>query len=263
MNTAWVPSGFLEVNGKSLEYACQGPAPDKAPTLILLHEGLGSTQLWRKFPGLLAQMTGFGVFAYSRAGYGQSDLADLPRPLNYMTQEAESTLPVVLDKIQLQQGVLLGHSDGASIAAIYAGNVSDERIKGTVLMAPHFFAEPISLNAIAVAKTEYENGVLRERMQRYHRDPDNTFYGWNDSWLHPEFKHWNVEDVLDRITAPILAIQGRQDQYGTLAQIETIASRCSATVETLILDNCKHAPFLEQEEAVLNSIKQFCLGIAF
>ncbi len=258
MSVAWESKGELSIQGKTLEYACHGPAPTQAPTLILLHEGLGSTALWRNFPDELAQATGFGVFVFSRAGYGFSDLADLPRPLNYMTREAEDVLAEVLDQINIRNGILVGHSDGASIAAIYAGSVVDERIKGVVLMAPHFFTEEPGLNAIAAARVEFEKGTLRERMQKYHRDVDNTFYGWNDSWLHPEFKQWNVSAVLDQITVPVLAIQGNDDQYGTLAQIEVIKTRCRAPVESLILENCRHSPFIEQATLVLNAIALFC-----
>lgn len=258
MSFAWDSTGELSAQGKTLEYACYGPAPEQAPTLILLHEGLGSTALWRNFPSELAQATGFGVFAYSRAGYGFSDLADLPRPLNYMTREAEDVLPELLDSINLRHGLLVGHSDGASIAAIYAGSVADARIKGAVLMAPHFFTEEVALNAIAAARLEFVNGTLRERMQKYHRDVDNTFYGWNDSWLHPNFKQWNISAVLDKVTAPVLAIQGSDDQYGTEAQIEIIKTRCLAPVESLILKNCRHSPFLEQQSAVINAVSRFC-----
>lgn len=261
MSVAWESSGELSVQGKTLEYACYGPAPAQKPTLILLHEGLGSTALWRNFPSELSKATGFGVFVYSRAGYGFSDLADLPRPLNYMTREAEDVLPELLDRINLHSGILVGHSDGASIAAIYAGSVADKRINGVVLMAPHFFTEELGLDAIATARVEFDKGALRERMQKYHRDADNTFYGWNDSWLHPEFKHWNISGVLNQITVPVLAIQGSDDQYGTLAQIEVIKTRCPAPVDSLILKNCKHSPFLEQESSVLTAISRFCRSV--
>lgn len=202
----------FSAGGKALEYACFGPAPDDAPTIIMLHEGLGCLALWRDFPQNLANLTGFGVFAYSRAGYGQSDLADLPRPLDYMTDEAVNVLPEVLNKIGFQRGILLGHSDGASIAAIYAGSIEDHRVRGLILMAPHFFTEPVALAAIAEAKIAYDAGDLKQRMQKYHRDPDNMFRGWNDSWLHPDFKDWNVASVIDYLRIPVLAIQGRDDE---------------------------------------------------
>lgn len=258
MTSAWIPNGHLFAAGKSLEYACWGPAPQDAPSLVLLHEGLGSTALWRDFPAKLVEATGFGVFAYSRAGYGASDLADLPRPLDYMTREATEVLPQVLDQIGFSRGVLLGHSDGATIAAIYAGSVVDMRVRGIVVMAPHFFTEADGLAEIALAKKTYENSDLKQRMAKYHKDPENTFRGWNDSWLHPDFKDWNVSDVIDYIRVPVLAIQGKEDQYGTLAQINELESRCYAPVDVAILENCRHSPFLDQQVSVLNAVKSYC-----
>lgn len=269
MNAPWAASGFLSAGGKSLEYGCWGPPPAHAPTLVLLHEGLGCTRLWRDFPEQLAEVTGLGVFAYSRAGYGHSDKADLPRPLDYMTREATDFLPEVLDVIGVSSAVLVGHSDGATIAAIYASSVSDRRLRGPVsgplrglvLMAPHFFTEPMGLKEIAAAKSVYETEDLKDKMARYHADPDNTFRGWNDSWLHPDFASWNVSEVIDGIRVPVLAIQGEDDQYGTLAQIEEIEKRCNAPVTALILERCRHSPFLEQAERVLAECERFCVQL--
>ncbi len=258
MNSGWVASGHLTANGKSLEYACHGPGPGEAPTIVLLHEGLGCVSLWRNFPQLLQAATGFGVMVYSRAGYGQSDPADLPRPVDYMTREAQDVLPEVLDAIGFQRGVLVGHSDGATIAAIHAGTCGDHRVRAIVLMAPHFFTEEMGLAEIAKASTAYETTDMRSRMAKYHRNPDNTFRGWNDSWLNPEFRDWNVEDVIEHIRVPILAIQGREDQYGTLAQIDVLDERAYAPVERLILDNCRHSPFLDKEAEVVSNIVDFC-----
>ncbi|MEC8245105.1 MAG: alpha/beta fold hydrolase, partial [Pseudomonadota bacterium] len=186
-------SGFLEVDGNRIEYGMWGPAPgtgkagspDAAPTIVLLHEGLGCVALWRDFPEQLARATGCGVFAFSRPGYGQSDPKPLPWPLDYMTREAADTLAPVLDALAAPAVVLVGHSDGATIAAIHAGSVEDRRLWGVVLMAPHFFTEPEGLASIAEARTAYDGGDLRVRLGKYHRDPDNCFRGWNDSWLHP------------------------------------------------------------------------------
>lgn len=258
MTLPWVPEGRLSADGKTLEYACWGPDPSQAPTLVMLHEGLGCTALWRDLPEALAQDTGFGVFAYSRAGYGQSDLADLPRPLDYMTREAEVVLPQVLDAVGIKRCVLLGHSDGATIAALYAGGVFDSRVRAVIAIAPHFFTESMGLAEIAAAKQAFEAGDLRQRMAKYHIDPDHTFRGWNDCWLNPDFASWSVSDVIDYIRVPVLAIQGRQDPYGTLAQIEELETRCYAPVETLLLDDCRHAPFFEHSEAVRMEIKAFC-----
>ena len=248
----------IAVNGKTLEAVCYGPPPDRAPTIVLLHEGLGCVALWRDFPKKLAEATGFGVFAWSRGGYGQSDPVELPRPLDYMTGEAVDILPVVLDTIRFKHGVLLGHSDGASIAAIYGGNVEDFRVRGLVLMAPHFFTEEGGLKSIAEAKEAYEAGDLRSRLAKYHKDVDNAFRGWNDAWLDPGFESWNIAEAIDYLRIPVLAIQGADDQYGTLAQIEEIENRIYSPVDVEILADCKHSPFLEQPEKTLQAIAAFC-----
>ena len=258
MSAVWSTSGMLTAGGKSLEYACYGPTPSEAPTLVLLHEGLGCVALWRDFPRVLAEATGMGVFVYSRAGYGQSDVADLPRPLNYMTLEATEVLGDVLDFAQIERAVLLGHSDGATIAAIYAGSVPDYRVRAIALMAPHFFTEDAGLAEIAKAKDAFETGDLRAGLAKYHKDPDCAFRGWNDAWLHPDFQDWNVADVIDHLRIPTLAIQGRQDQYGTLTQIEEIEARAYSPVEMLVLDNCRHAPHVDQPQAVTTAIAVFC-----
>ena len=248
---------FLTVDDMRLETRCFGPAPEHAPTIIMLHEGLGSASLWKDFPEKLADATGFGVFAYSRCGYGASDPVPLPRPLDYMTQEAEDTLSKVLDQIGFQRGILLGHSDGASIAALYAGGVSDHRVRGVILIAPHFFTEPDQLEAIAEAKEAYEKTDLRERLARHHHHVDNTFRGWNNAWLDPEFKEWNISETIDYLRIPVLAIQGVNDQYGTIAQIQEIETRCYSPVEVVMLDDCKHSPHIEQTDKTLQSIASF------
>ncbi|MCC5987980.1 MAG: alpha/beta fold hydrolase [Pararhodobacter sp.] len=249
--------GRVQAGGKSLEWACWGNAPGEAPTLVLLHEGLGCLGLWRDFPEQLAQATGFGVFAYSRAGYGQSDPADLPRPVDYMTREAVDVLPQVLDAMGFHRGVLMGHSDGATIAAIHAGSVSDHRVRALVLMAPHFFTEAMGLKSIEAARDAFDAGELRERMARWHADAEHTFRGWNDAWLNPDFHDWNVAEVIDYLRIPALAIQGRQDQYGTLKQIDELAERSYAPVDTLILDECRHAPHQDKPQEVLDAVAEF------
>lgn len=258
MTAPWIARGTLVAAGKSLEYACFGPPPAEAPSLVLLHEGLGCLQLWRDFPDALAKATGLGVFVYSRAGYGKSDPVDLPRPLDYMSVEAETVLGPVLDEIGFQRGVLVGHSDGATIAAIYAGSVADYRVRGLVLMAPHFFSEEVGLAEIRKAKDAFVAGDLRAGLTKYHADPDNTFWGWNDAWLHPDFKDWSVADSIDHFRIPALAIQGQDDQYGTLAQITEIESRAYSPVDTLVLEACRHAPHFDQPDAVIQAISEFC-----
>jgi pimeloyl-ACP methyl ester carboxylesterase len=251
-------AGLVSIGGKLLEYACHGPAPDRAPTIVMLHEGLGCVALWRDFPRGVAEATGLGVFAYSRAGYGQSDAVELPRPLDYMTREARETLAGVLGAIGFQRGILLGHSDGASIAAIYAGSVEDFRVRGLVLIAPHFFTEESGLAAITAARAAYEAGDLKRRLAKYHRDVDNAFRGWNDAWLDPGFKSWNITDVIDYWRIPVLAIQGADDPYGTLAQIREMENRAYSPVDVDILTGCKHSPHTEQPEATLAAVTDFC-----
>lgn len=262
MNIDWTAgSGYLQAGGKSLEWASFGASPSFAkggsPIIVLLHEGLGCVALWRDFPQALSEATGLPVFAYSRAGYGQSDAAELPRPVDYMTREAIDVLPEVL--AQLGQGpvILLGHSDGATIAAEYAGRVSDQRVRGLVLMAPHFFTEPMGLAEIAAAKEVFVSQDLKTRMAKYHRDPASTFKGWNDAWLNPDFQRWNVGEVIDYFRIPCLVVQGKQDQYGTEAQVREVETRSYAPVETALLDDCRHAPFLEQPEATLAQVSAF------
>ncbi|PCH73403.1 MAG: alpha/beta hydrolase [Rhodobacteraceae bacterium] len=257
MQWAAQPDAPLTVDGVDLEYACYGPAPDKAPTIIMLHEGLGCLALWRDFPQQVAEQTGMGVFVWSRQGYGQSAPADLPRPVDFMTHEAVDVLPKLLDHIGLRRGILFGHSDGATIAAIHAGSVADMRVRGLILMAPHFFTEPGGLAAIKSARDSFDTGDMQVRMGKYHRDPVATFHGWNDVWLSPGFRDWNVSDVIDYWRVPVLAIQGREDQYGTLAQIEEIEARITAPLDVEVLDNCRHAPHFEQPDRTLKAVVEF------
>jgi pimeloyl-ACP methyl ester carboxylesterase len=256
----WNPGQLssIKAGGKSLEAVAFGPSPASAPTIIMLHEGLGCTAMWRNFPQKLVEATGFGVFVYSRAGYGQSDPVELPRPLDYMTREAMDVLPEVLNAIGFRNGILLGHSDGASIAAIYAGGVEDFRVRGLVLMAPHFFTEPSGLASIADTKVKYETTDLREKLARYHKDVDNAFRGWNDAWLDPGFESWNIADAIDYLRIPVLAIQGADDQYGTIAQIREIENRIYSPIDIEIIENCKHSPHVEQPQKTLDVVAEFC-----
>jgi len=249
--------GAIVADGKRLEALAYGPPPDRAPTIVMLHEGLGCVALWRDFPQKLAAATGHGVFAYSRAGYGGSEPVDLPRPLDYMSREARFSLPAALDAIGLTRGILLGHSDGASIAAIYAGEHPDERIKGLILMAPHLFTEPMGVASIAEARRAYETGELRARLAKYHDHVDVAFRGWNDAWLDPGFKAWNIQDAVDRWRVPALLIQGAEDQYGTLKQIRAIEAHAPAPVTSLILEACRHAPQVDRPQATIEAIVRF------
>lgn len=253
----WGAPGWIEADGKRLEAATWGPPPGEVPTIVMLHEGLGCIALWRDFPQALAAATGWGVLAYSRAGYGQSDKAALPRAVDYMTHDAGVVLPDVLDAIGFQCGVLLGHSDGATIAAEYLGEHEDLRIRGLILMAPHFFTEPGGRAEIDRALMAYETTNMRAKMARYHADPDHTFHGWRDAWLNPAFRDWDVTDCIDYFRVPTLAIQGRDDQYGSLAQINVIAERSYAPVELEVLQDCRHVPHQEQPEQTLALIADY------
>jgi pimeloyl-ACP methyl ester carboxylesterase len=264
MSFRWVEGarGAIGADGACLEAVAYGLPPDRAPTIVMLHEGLGCVALWRDFPQKLAVATGHGVFAYSRAGYGGSDSVDLPRPLDYMSREARFSLPAMLDAIDFRRGILLGHSDGASIAAIYAGEHSDERVKGLILMAPHLFTEEMGLASIAEARRAYETSDLRAKLAKYHAHVDCAFRGWNDAWLDPGFKAWNIEDAIGRWRVPALVIQGADDQYGTLKQVRAIEARSPMPVQSLILEACRHSPQFDQPEATLEAIVRFCATIA-
>jgi pimeloyl-ACP methyl ester carboxylesterase len=250
-------SGFLDIDGQRLEYRFIGPRPDEAPTLVLLHEGLGCVGLWNDFPDKLSAATGAGVFVYSRAGYGKSSAVRLPRPLSYMHDEAREMLPRVLEAVGFQRGLLVGHSDGASIAAIYAGSHQDHRVGGLVLIAPHFFTEDSGLASIAEAKKAYATGDLRARLSRWHADVDNAFMGWNDAWLDPEFRKWDITEFLAYVRVPVLIVQGEDDQYGTVKQIEVAQAECYCPVEVALLPGARHSPQREAPEPTLKTISDF------
>ncbi len=251
-------SGFLSVGGKRLEALWLGPPPDRAPTLVMLHEGLGCVALWRDFPARLAAATGFGVFAYSRAGYGRSDPVPLPRPLDYLMHESRVVLPVVLGAIGFRRGVLVGHSDGSSIAAIAAAEPDAKGIEGIVMLAPHVLAEDFGGDALEETKRAYASGELKSRLAKYHAHVDCAFYGWCDAWLDPGMRAWSIEDCVPRWRAPALAILGADDQYFSIRQIRAIGARATAPVKTLVLEDCRHAPQFEQPEATLDAIARFC-----
>ncbi len=244
-------SGFLDLAPLRLEYRMIGPRPDAAPTIVMLHEGLGSAALWGGFPDKLAAATGAGVFVYSRAGYGKSSPGKLPHTVRFMHEEAVDVLPRVLDAIGLRRGILLGHSDGASIAAIYAGSVQDHRVRGLVLIAPHFFTEEIGLAEIRRARDAFAAGPLREKLKRWHADVDCAFRSWSEPWLDPEFAKWDITEALGYIRVPILIVQGEHDQYGTLRQLEVAERECFCPVETAVLPGIRHDPPREAPDQTL------------
>ena len=250
--------GEIRLDGRRLETAWWGPGPEAAPTILLLHEGLGCVALWRDFPAALAAATGCGVLAYSRFGYGQSDGVALPRPLTYMHDEAREVLPRVLDAAGLRRVLLLGHSDGGSIAAIYAGSRQDFRVNGLALLAPHFFVEEVSLAAIAEARQRWEAGELRQRLAAYHRDPEAAFLGWNRAWLDPGFPRlFDLQPEIAHIRVPVLVVQGKADPYGTVEQVRMLEREAYCPVEALVLPGVRHAPHLEAPGPVLDALRDF------
>jgi pimeloyl-ACP methyl ester carboxylesterase len=249
--------GFLELEPMRLEYRMIGPRPDVAPTIVMLHEGLGSVAIWGKFPEKLAEATGAGVFVYSRAGYGNSSPGKLPRTVSFMHEEATEVLPRVLAAIGFQRGILFGHSDGASIAAIYAGSVQDHRVRGLVLIAPHFFTEEMGLAEIHRAREAFAAGPLREKLKRWHADVDCAFRSWSEPWLDPQFPKWDITEATGYIRVPMLIVQGENDQYGTLKQVETAQEECFCPVEAAVLPGIRHDPCREAPELTLNTAADF------
>jgi pimeloyl-ACP methyl ester carboxylesterase len=249
---------YLTAANHQLEYQWLGPAPDEAPTIVFLHEGLGSVAMWKDFPQRLVEATGCGALIYSRAGYGKSDPIRLPRPVSFMHDEAIVVLPEIIEQLQINEPILFGHSDGGSIALIHGGSKQANNIRALILEAPHVFVEELGLESISQAKENYETGSLRLGLERYHGDNvDCAFRGWHDVWLNPEFRSWNIESYLPSIKAPVLVIQGAEDQYGTLKQVEAIERGCSGRVETEILSNCGHSPHRDQPELVLEAANTF------
>jgi pimeloyl-ACP methyl ester carboxylesterase len=248
----------LDIDGVHLEYRWIGPGPAEAPTLVFLHEGLGSVSLWRDFPDKVAAATGCGVLVYSRQGYGRSDPVAVPRPLSYMHHEGLEVLPRVLAAAKVERAVLVGHSDGASIALIQAGSGAAASIEGLVALAPHVVVEECCVVSIAATCDAYRLGGLRERLARHHHsNVDCAFWGWNMAWLDPAFRHWDIREFLPRITAPTLVIQGEDDEYGTHLQYDTVRAQVPAPVEVLVLPDCGHSPHKDQPEQTLAAIGAF------
>ena len=249
----------LAAGGHRIEFTWHGPGPADAPTLVFLHDGIGCAATWRDFPALLARETGCGALVYSRAGYGASDPVTLPRPLTYMHDEGIVALPEVLDGAGVREAYLVGHSDGGSIALIHSSTPrAVPRVRGLLLEAPHVFCEEITVRAIEQARDEYLHGDLRARLERYHGgNVDCAFWGWNRAWLDPGFRAWNIEDRLPAITVPVLVVQGVDDPYGTLRQVEAIERRCGGTVRRCILERCGHSPHRDRYEATLSGMSAF------
>jgi pimeloyl-ACP methyl ester carboxylesterase len=224
---------------------------------VFLHEGLGSVSTWREFPRQLAEATGCGALVYSRAGYGGSDPVPLPRPLRFMHDEAQ-VLSEVLDAASVRDGVLIGHSDGASIALIHAGSGPGAHVRGLALEAPHVFVEDVTVRSIEKAAESYRVGDLRRALERHHgANVDVAFWGWNGAWLDPDFRSWDLQEFLPGIRVPVLLVQGEQDAYGTLRQLDAIDSGCAGPVRRLVLPDCGHAPHRDQPERTLAAMAAF------
>jgi len=247
----------LQIGDTALEAAWLVPEVPGAPTIVLLHEGLGSVAMWRDFPLRLGERTGCGIFAYSRAGHGQSGPAALPRDPDYLEREATDVLPDVLAAAGIERPILFGHSDGGSIALVFAAHFP-ELTRGLILEAPHVFVEDLSVQSIAAAREAYPG--FRERLGRYHADVDATFRGWNDIWLDPRFRNWNIVDRLARITVPVLTIQGANDEYGTLAQLDAIETHVPRA-QRLVIAQSGHSPHRDNAEIVLAAAAAFVASL--
>jgi pimeloyl-ACP methyl ester carboxylesterase len=255
----------MEVAGQRLE-TCRFGKHVGPLRVVLLHEGLGSVALWRDFPARLAAQLDEPVLAYSRAGYGQSPLPAAPRDADFMHHEAQVVLPALLQAFGIAKPILIGHSDGASIALIHAGAARAAsrpdagRPAGVAVLAPHLFVEPVTVQEIAKVRDAFEASGLGPRLARYHRDPAATFHSWANAWLSDAFRQWNIETEVAAIDCPLLAIQGEEDQYGTPLQIERLV-QLSPQAKALMLPGCRHSPHAEQPAVVLAALTGFVAGL--
>jgi pimeloyl-ACP methyl ester carboxylesterase len=246
---------FVTIASQRLEYRRVGIQRGTRPTLVFLHEGLGSVSMWRDFPARVARATKLCAMVYSRRGYGRSEPLAEPRTVRYLHDEAELVLPELLDRLAIRRPILIGHSDGGSIALIYAATAARPPT-AVVTLAAHVLVEDISVASIAAAKEKYQTTDVRTKLARHHADVDSAFWGWNDIWLSPAFRAWNIEDCLPRIACPVLAIQGENDEYGTMDQLRRIAAKV-ADVELLELANCAHSAHKDRPDAVIDAIARF------
>jgi pimeloyl-ACP methyl ester carboxylesterase len=253
---------LLSLADRRIEYRFAVPPHSSASDLVMLHEGLGSVSMWRDFPEKLARVTGLRTLVFSRHGYGDSSPLQRPRSIDFMHEEARVWLPAVLNALGIRRPVLFGHSDGASIALIHAAAPTSE-LAGLVILAPHVKVEDVTVESIERAKITYETTDMRVRLARHHADVDSAFWGWNQIWLDPDFRGWNIEPLLPSITCPVLAVQGRDDEYGTLEQVESIR-RALPLTEVLELEECGHSPHRDQPVAVLKATRRFVarIGVA-
>ena len=231
------------------------------PTLVFLHEGLGSIEMWHDFPTILAETTACDCLIYDRWGHGRSDPLDVKRTLGYVHGEALDSLPEVLNHSNVDDAILIGHSDGGSIALIFAAEYP-EILRGIITEAAHVFVEEITLEGIREALDIYNNTDLKQRLARYHgTNTEKIFRAWHETWLQPEFKSWDIQDCLPKIKCPVLVIQGEDDQYGTAAQVEAIAHQVTGPSKPLLIPNCAHIPHREARDRVAQEMTDFILGL--
>jgi len=252
---------YVAVDGARLEYAWHGPPPAQAPTMVFLHEGLGSISQWQNFPAGLCARLGCGALVYSRCGHGKSDVLTRPHSVAFMHEEANTVLPRLLDVFEIKRPILVGHSDGASIALIYAGSGAGEPC-ALILEAPHVFVEEITVTRIGELRELYRTTDLRTKLARHHgENVDTLFQSWTDVWLRPEFRTWNIEACLPDVRCPTLVIQGKQDEYGTDRQLNALVSALGERCEGILLDRCGHAPHIDQRPAVEDIMSRFVRGL--
>lgn len=252
----------LVVMGNRLEFEWFGRRDTAGETLVLLHEGLGSISMWGDFPTRLSEAVGLPVFAYSRQGYGASDSLSENFGVDYMHHQAFDVLPMMLNGAEIKRPILLGHSDGASIALLYVSGVRTHRCSAIIVEAPHVFVEDRSIAGIEGARTAYCEGRLKMALEKYHgANTDRVFWAWNDIWLDPAFRSWNIEHHLSSVAVPVQVIQGYDDEYGTLAQVEAIANQCAGPVEKVLLADCGHSPHRTQTNVVIDSVKRFVSSV--
>lgn len=247
---------FESVGGQILECLWLPPSRPDAPTLVFLHDGLGSLALWRDFPHKLAEAAGCAALVYSRLGNGWSSAREAPFAPDYMHRAALESLPQLLDQRGIEEPVLVGHSDGASIAAIHTG-AGVRPVRALILEAPHVFVEDMTLTAVSAMREAFLTTDLPVRLSRYHMSSEMAFFGWNDIWLDPGFRDWNIENCLSTIHCPVLVIQGKDDEYGSLAQVESLSRGVGGRCETLILSGCGHTPHRERAMETLNAMRAF------
>jgi pimeloyl-ACP methyl ester carboxylesterase len=260
-----VSGGFtnstVTINGIDLETTFQSGNSLDARVIVFLHEGLGCVSLWRDFPARLAAATGCAALVYSRYGYGRSAVCQRGFDPDYMHREALEILPALLDYFSVFNPIVYGHSDGASIGLVHAGG-AERAVCGVIAEAPHVFVEPESISGLDMAREAFDSGALKEGLARHHSDAERTFRAWNNVWRSSAFENWNIEAYLPAITVPVLMIQGAEDAYGTVAQLDAIAAGVTGPCDRLLLTSCGHSPHREMTDRVLKRVANFVISLS-